>query len=54
MALCRELGISTAPRAQQLVLADGAGDQAANDGVDLKRPDGRGKAQARAFNSTPH
>jgi small-conductance mechanosensitive channel len=54
MALCRELGISTAPRAQQLVLADGAGDQAANDGVDLKRPDGRGKAQARALNSTPH
>jgi len=48
MALCRELGISTAPRAQQLVLADGgAGDQAANDDLDVKRPDGRGKAQAR-------
>jgi small-conductance mechanosensitive channel len=51
MALCRELGISTAPRAQQLVLADGdagdAVDQAANDDAGIKRPGGRGKAQAR-------
>jgi hypothetical protein len=47
MALCRDLGISTAPRAQQLVLADGAGDHAANDDADVKRPDGRGKVQAR-------
>jgi hypothetical protein len=37
MQLCRELGISTAPRAQQLVLSDpaagdpAAGEQAAND-----------------------
>jgi small-conductance mechanosensitive channel len=60
MQLCRELGISTAPRAQQLVLSDpapgdpaagdpAAGDPAANDAPDAKRPDGRGKAQARPF-----
>jgi hypothetical protein len=37
-----------APRAQQLVLSEGdAGERAANDGVEVKRPDGRGKAQAR-------
>lgn len=48
MQLCRELGISTAPRAQQMVLSDAAGsEQAANDGLDAKRPDGRGKVQAR-------
>ncbi|MGZ5834525.1 MAG: mechanosensitive ion channel family protein [Telluria sp.] len=48
MQLCRELGISTAPRPQQLVLGAAAGaEQAANDGLDAKRPDGRGKAQAR-------
>jgi small-conductance mechanosensitive channel len=48
MQLCRELGISTAPRAQQLVLSDPAGgEQAANDAAGVKRPDGRGKLQAR-------
>jgi small-conductance mechanosensitive channel len=48
MQLCRELGISTAPRAQQLVLSEAAGpEQAANDGSDVKRPDGRGQPQAR-------
>jgi small-conductance mechanosensitive channel len=48
MALCRELGISTAPRPQQLVLNDAAGpERAANDAVGVKRPDGRGAAQAR-------
>jgi small-conductance mechanosensitive channel len=52
MALCRELGISTAPRAQQLVLADGAdadadAEQVANDDTGAKRPDGRGKVQVR-------
>jgi small-conductance mechanosensitive channel len=48
MQLCRELGISTAPRAQQLVLGEAAGpEQAANDGSDVKRPDGRGQPQAR-------
>jgi small-conductance mechanosensitive channel len=52
MALCRDLGISTAPRAQQLVLNEPAGgEQAANDGEaereTVKRPDGIGKAQAR-------
>jgi small-conductance mechanosensitive channel len=48
MQLCRKLGISMAPRAQQLVLGDAAGaDPAANDGVEAKRPDGRGQAQAR-------
>jgi small-conductance mechanosensitive channel len=48
LQLCGELGISMAPRAQQLVLseADGAA-RAANDGVEVRRPDGRGKAQAR-------
>jgi small-conductance mechanosensitive channel len=48
LQLCGELGISMAPRAQQLVLseADGA-ERAANDGVEVRRPDGRGKAQAR-------
>jgi hypothetical protein len=48
MALCGKLGISTAPRARELVLSGGdAGDErAANDGAALKRPDGRGKAQA--------
>jgi small-conductance mechanosensitive channel len=48
LQLCGELGISMAPRAQQLMLseADGAA-RAANDGVEVKRPDGRGKAQAR-------
>jgi small-conductance mechanosensitive channel len=56
MALCRDLGISTATRAQQLVLNEAAaGDQAANDRdaeddsgrKAVKRPDGRGTAQAR-------
>jgi small-conductance mechanosensitive channel len=48
LELCGELGISMAPRAQQLVLSEGdAGERAANDGVEVKRPDGRGKAQAR-------
>jgi hypothetical protein len=48
MQLCRELGISTAPRAQQLVMSEAAGpEQAANDGSDVKRPDGRGQPQAR-------
>jgi len=48
MQLCRELGISTAPRAQQLILNDGSGpEQAANDAGDVKRPDGRGTPQAR-------
>jgi small-conductance mechanosensitive channel len=51
MQLCRELGISTAPRAQQLVLSDpGGAERAANDAPDaleVKRPDGRGKAQVR-------
>lgn len=48
MAMCRELGVSTAPRAQQLVLSEApAAEQAANDAPDAKRPDGRGKAQAR-------
>jgi small-conductance mechanosensitive channel len=48
MALCRDLGVSTAPRAQQLVLSEAAGpDQAANDAPDARRPDGRGQAQAR-------
>jgi hypothetical protein len=51
MQLCRELGISTAPRAQQLVLSDPAGgEQAANDAPEaagVKRPDGRGQVQAR-------
>jgi small-conductance mechanosensitive channel len=56
MQLYGELGISTAPRAQQLVLSEhagaeqAAGVQAANDAPDAKRPDGRGKAQARPFN----
>jgi small-conductance mechanosensitive channel len=53
MRLCRDLGISTAPRAQQLVLNDGSGaEPAANDAADApalaKRPDGRGQPQARA------
>jgi len=48
MQLCRELGISTAPRARQLVLSDPAGgERAANDAHDVKRPDGRGQVQAR-------
>jgi small-conductance mechanosensitive channel len=51
MQLCRELGISTAPRAQQLVLSDpGGAERAANDApeaLEVKRPDGRGKAQVR-------
>jgi small-conductance mechanosensitive channel len=48
LQLCGELGISMAPRAQQLVLSEAdAGERAANDGVEVKRPDGRGKAQAR-------
>jgi hypothetical protein len=47
MQLCRELGISTAPRAQQLVLSDpGGAERAANDAPDVKRPDGRGMVQA--------
>jgi small-conductance mechanosensitive channel len=49
MQLCRELGISTAPRAQQLILNDGAGpEQAANDAAERKRPDGRGRPQAQS------
>jgi small-conductance mechanosensitive channel len=48
MQLCRELGISTAPRAQQLVLSDPAGgERAANDAPEARRPDGLGKVQAR-------
>lgn len=48
MQMFRDLGISTAPRAQQLILNEGSGaEQAANDALDLKRPDGRGKPQAR-------
>ena len=48
MQLFRELGVSTAPRAQQLILNEGGGaEQAANDAVEVKRPDGRGKPQAR-------
>jgi small-conductance mechanosensitive channel len=48
MQLCRDLGISTAPRAQQLVLSDAAApEQAANDAAAVKRPDGRGTPQAR-------
>jgi small-conductance mechanosensitive channel len=50
MQMCRDLGISTAPRAQQLVLSDAAAEEAANDAPDAtvaKRPDGRGTAQAR-------
>lgn len=48
MQLCRELGISTAPRPQQLVLGEAAGpEHAANDDTGTKRPDGRGTAQAR-------
>jgi len=48
MQLCRELGISTAPRAQQLILNDGSGpDKAANDAGEVKRPDGRNTPQAR-------
>jgi small-conductance mechanosensitive channel len=48
MQLCRDLGISTAPRAQQLVLNDPAGGGlAANDDGGTVRPDGRGKAQVR-------
>jgi small-conductance mechanosensitive channel len=50
MQLCRELGISTAPRAQQLVLSEAAGpEHAANDDSGAQRPDGRGTAQARPF-----
>jgi small-conductance mechanosensitive channel len=49
MQLCRELRISMAPRAQQLVLSEADGSEpAANDGIEARRPDGRGKAQARA------
>jgi small-conductance mechanosensitive channel len=48
LQLCGDLGISMAPRAQQLVLSEAdAGERAANDGVEVKRPDGRGKVQAR-------
>jgi small-conductance mechanosensitive channel len=48
MALCRDLGISTAPRAQQMVVESAGGEQAAaNDSAGAKRPDGRGQAQAR-------
>jgi small-conductance mechanosensitive channel len=48
MQLCRELGVSMAPRAQQLVLSEADdGEGAANDRIDARRPDGRGKAQAR-------
>ena len=52
MAMLRELGISTAPRARELLL-QGPGDttQSANDPqaqrVTAQRPDGRGQAQAR-------
>lgn len=48
MDMLRELGISTAPRAQELRLqesATGAGNAANDDGA--KRPDGRGQQQAR-------
>jgi small-conductance mechanosensitive channel len=49
MQLCRELGISTAPRAQQLVLNDpgAGGEQAANDAHDARRLYGPGQVQVR-------
>jgi small-conductance mechanosensitive channel len=43
MAMLRELGISTAPRAQELLLHG----QASNDAQAARRPDGRGQSQAR-------
>jgi small-conductance mechanosensitive channel len=48
MALCRDLGISTAPRPQQLVLNEAAGpEQAANDAAGIALADGRSAIQAR-------
>jgi hypothetical protein len=50
MAPCRDLGISTAPRAQQLVLNDGDAKRNGERGGErdrVERPDGRGQAQAR-------
>jgi small-conductance mechanosensitive channel len=51
LAMLRDLGISTAPRAQQMLLQEPAGN-AANDGDRIKddgarRPDGRGQLQTR-------
>jgi small-conductance mechanosensitive channel len=43
MAMLRELGISTAPRAQELLLQG----QASNDAGGTRRPDGRGQAQVK-------
>ncbi|WP_075791384.1 mechanosensitive ion channel family protein [Massilia putida] len=43
MQMLRELGISTAPRAQELLLQE----PAANDAGAVRRPDGRGTPQAR-------
>ncbi|MFC5547016.1 mechanosensitive ion channel family protein [Massilia aerilata] len=48
MALCRDLGISTAPRPQQLVLNEAPGpEKAANDAAGIELADGRGAIQAR-------
>ncbi len=56
MRMLRELGISTAPRAQRLVLQDGAANDAGADAgnrdgdggkADARRPDGRGALQVR-------
>ena len=48
MALCRDLGISTAPRPQQLVLNEAAApEQAANDAAGIELADGRSAIQAR-------
>jgi hypothetical protein len=43
MAMLRELGISTAPRAQELLVQG----RASNDSDGARHPDGRGQAQAR-------
>jgi small-conductance mechanosensitive channel len=43
MSMLRELGISTAPRAQELLLQG----QASNDAGGTRRPDGRGQAQVK-------
>jgi small-conductance mechanosensitive channel len=43
MSMLRELGISTAPRAQELLLHG----QASNDAQGARRPDGRGQAQVK-------
>jgi hypothetical protein len=46
MQLLRDLGISTAPRAQELLVQQ----PAANDGGGARRPDGRATPQARPMN----